>query len=90
MTPLRCDDSLLVYTISYYLDLAFMVLISQYPFSSILRHCNPVTRLVIHLALLQLVVQLEDGLSILLDRLIKVSSAPTLQTATTTVCDPPH
>lgn len=74
--------TLLLYIISNHITshLAFMVLISQYPFSSILWHRDSVPRLVVHLALLELVVQLENGLPILLDRLIKVGPSTALQT----------
>lgn len=57
----------------------FLFLISQHPFSSILWHSNPVTRLVVLLGLLQLVVQLEDGLSVLFDGVMKVCTTWTLQ-----------
>lgn len=59
-----------------------MVLVSQDPFSSILWHRNPVTRLVVHLALLELIVQLENGLPVLFDGLIKISPSSALQAST--------
>ena len=40
---------------------------SQHPIGSILRDCNLVARLAVGLALLDLVVQLENGLAVLLD-----------------------
>lgn len=46
----------------------FLFLIGQDPLSSVLRHSNLVPRLVVLLGLLQLVVQFEDGLSVLFDR----------------------
>ena len=56
-----------------------MVLISKHPFSSIAWHRNPVACLVVQLALLELVVELENGLAILLDGLIEISTAQPLQ-----------
>lgn len=47
-------------------------LVGKDPLSSVLRNCYFVARLAVHLALLELIVKLEDGLAVLPDRWVKV------------------
>ena len=65
--------------------MALMLLISQHPFGCITWHSYPVASLVVQLALLQLVVQLEDGLAVLLDGIVQIGPALPLSTHTDTM-----